>query len=140
MLEALLVPVVKKAVDFLFDEGHDVLKAYRERNKLPVAANDKAQDNEVVPLLRLSKDDALKRKIDDSLVDRYRSELTHLLQLQEIQTRNYHAAKEQEAVWTKELVPAIVVNRIIIAEKDLADTTERLAVILQKLYGDTSTK
>jgi hypothetical protein len=140
MLEALLVPVVKKAVDFLFDEGRDVLKAYHERNKLPTAAHDNAtKAEEETSFLQLSKDDVLRQKIDESRVDQYRDELDHLLRLQEIHARNYHLAKEQEAMW-KELAPAIIVNRIIISEKDLADTSGRLAVVLSKVYGDLSVK
>jgi hypothetical protein len=129
MLEAILVPVVKKAVDFLFDEGRDVVKAYLRRHNQPAEARDEFADNsEPVAILAPSKDEALRKQVDEAIVERYRSDLEHLLRLQEIQTRNYHLAMEQEAQWSKELVPSIIINRIISAEKDLADTTRRMAV------------
>jgi hypothetical protein len=138
MIEALLVPVVKKAVDFLFDEGREILKAHFGRREEGAQAVDgegtSPQQRNRTGVLAMVKEDALSKRIDEASIERHKTEIEHLLQLQEIQSRNYHLAKEQEAIWGKELVPAIVANRVIIAEKDLAQTTLRIGEVLDSIY------
>jgi hypothetical protein len=138
MIEALLVPVVKKAVDFLFDEGREVLKAHFGRQDGAPKVADKEgsspQQPDAMGILSMAKDDALRRKIDEAAIEHHKAALEHLLRLQEIQSRNYHSAKEQEARWGKDLVPPVIVNRVVDTEKELAETTSRIQEVLDTIY------
>jgi hypothetical protein len=139
LVEALLVPVIKKAVDFLFDEGREVLKAHLDRRDTA----GKPADNEISPpqqsnatgVFAMTKDDALRKKIDQAAIGRHKEELDHLLRIQEIQSRNYHLAKEQEAVWGRELMPPIILSRVVSSEKELSETTARIRGVIDAVYA-----
>jgi hypothetical protein len=136
MIEALLVPVVKRAVDFLFDEGREILRSHLDRGDTAARPADGGHllPSNVTGVLATTKDDALRRKLDETSVARHRDELEHLLRLQEIQSRNYHLAKEQEAMWGSELVPSLIRNRIVASEKELSDTASRIREVLDDVY------
>lgn len=147
MIEALLVPIVKKAVDFLFDEGREIVRAHlRRTEQSPTLASSQEHSFSVPDLINAlpvsiqSKDQALKARIDEKILEHHRKDLEHLLRLQEIQSRNYNLAKEQAAAWGKTLVPEIIINRIAAVEGELAETARRMTDVIRKIYGVAQTE
>ena len=143
MIEAFSIPVLLKAVDFLFDECSKILQERRERRKdqqeaeqqSPEAAAPLAADEPHSTDVIQSKDAALNQMIDETVWKNTRDEVVHLLELLEIHTRNYNLAKTQYAKWTSALVPPIIVHNLTEAEDEIARTTKKLQDVLSKAYG-----
>lgn len=141
-VEGFAVPVLLKAVDFLFEEGSKILKERRERRESNARSSDKQtaekdkqsvddeHDEEVIQ----SKESALEAKIDENALVDSKEEIQHLLSLLEIYTQNYHLAREQYAKWGSALVPPIVVNNLTEAEDEVANTVRRLKDLLDRVY------
>ncbi len=143
MIEAFSIPVLLKAVDWLFDECSKILQERRERRKdqqeaekqsptgaAPLAANEPLPADVIQ-----SKDAALNQMVDEAVWKNTKDEVVHLLNLLEIHTSNYNLAKSQYAMWGRALVPSIVVNNLTEAEDEVAKTTQKLQDILSKAYG-----
>ena len=141
MIDAVQLPILLKAVDFVFEEGRKILTERRERRKL----NDNAPESENQELTKVIsprelekesefKQDLLSSKIDELLWQNHEAEVKHLVRLLETYSRNYHLAREQYAKWGSELVPAIVVHRMTDAENSMLETIKQLEIILSKVY------
>jgi hypothetical protein len=141
MLEPIHLPILLKAIDFVFDEGRKILAERRERRKM----NDNAPPSEAQEALEeISppdvekgneiKQDLLSSKIDEILWQNHEAEVQHLVRLLEIHSRNYHVAREQYAKWGSALVPPIIVNNMSEAEASMLETTRQLETILSKIY------
>jgi len=160
MLEAAAVPILVKAVDFLFDESRKILQERRERRQAEWQQEEHAESFPSKPTAEvqpeqsekgqdLSKKDAeqkpadsvwtkeelLSLKLSEATWSAYEAEIQHLIELKRTYTRNYQLAKEQYAKWTGSLVPPIVVHNLEEAEKCLIDTMKHLRGTLSKLYG-----
>lgn len=138
MVEAAAVPILVKAVDFLFGQAREILKERRERRE----AEHKSDSGASVPPSDVPgstaitvRREAINQHVQRAAVDRAQGEIEHLLTLLEIYTRNYRLAREQYAKWGSELVPAIVVNRLAEAEDQVATTTRELEKVLAVVYG-----
>ena len=141
MIDAVQLPILMKAIDFVFEEGRKILTERRERRKL----NDNAPESENQELTKVIsprelekesefKQDLLSSKIDELLWQNHEAEVKHLVRLLETYSRNYHLAREQYAKWGSELVPAIVVHRMTDAENSMLETIKQLEIILSKVY------
>ena len=141
MLDPVQLPILMKAIDFVFDEGRKILEERRERRK----QNDKpsvseshetAKESTSPPLENASvvKQDLLTSKIDEIPWQNNEAEIKHLVKLLETYSHNYHLAREQYAKWGSELVPAIVVHRMTDAENSVLETIKQLETILSKVY------
>lgn len=147
MIEALALPILTKAVDFLFEEGRQILAERRSRRQQDDVSTDssaglenvkqtKAEDSSISSSQVISsKQIALSQAVEESLWLTHKTEIQHLVSLMDIYTRNYHLAKEAYAQWGKALVPAIVVHRLEEAENNVVDTMEQLQRQLQSIYG-----
>jgi hypothetical protein len=143
MIETFSIPILVKAVDFLFEEGSKILQERRERRKAEQEV-DKAKP-EIVSTLPSGKADVgdaitsreviLSQQIPKSVWLDSEAEIEHLMTLSKIHTRNYHLAKEQYAKWGSALVPPIIVNNLIEAEDAVATTMKDLQLALAKVYG-----
>lgn len=143
MIEAVMVPLVKKAVDFLFDEGVKVVTAYRERKKQAgqqtiERADERPKIDDAIAGLPTTRDLALEKRLDEVQVERHRQTLEHLIRLQEIQSRNHHLAREQLAAWGKDLVPPVILNRLLESEEALAETTNKMREVVAAIYSSRS--
>lgn len=141
MLDPVQIPILLKAIDFVFDEGRKILEERRERRKLKDAsAQSGGQEPETESALpepereKEVKQGLLASKIDDILWRTHEAEIQHLVRLLETYSRNYHLAKEQYAKWGDALVPPIIVNNMTEAEKSMLETIERLEHVLSKVY------
>ena len=143
MLDPYQLPVLLKAIDFVFDEGRKILEERRERRKM----TDTAQNSEVQePIQEIpapapepekeveTKQDLLSSRIDEILWQNHELDVKHLVKLLETYSGNYRLAREQYAKWGSELVPSIIVHRMTDAENSMLDTIKQLEIILSKVY------
>ena len=144
MIDPIQVPILLKAIDFVFEEGRKILEERRERRKM----NDAASQTEVqdlpkeiarLPELPIEQIKEVKRnllvsKIDDLSWLNHEEEVQHLVRLLEIYSRNYHLAKEQYAKWGSALVPPIIMHNMTEAENSVIETIGRLQTVLSKVY------
>jgi hypothetical protein len=141
MIEAIQIPILLKAIDFVFDEGRKILQERRERRKIEESApkSEATEPKEEIALLKPEqiqevKQDLLASKIDDLLWQNHEAEVQHLVRLLETYSRNYHLSKEQYAKWGDALVPPIIVHNMTSAENSMMDTIGRLEAVLSKVY------
>ena len=142
---AAAIPLLIKAVDFLFDEGKRYLEN-RRKGKETGQIQDKEVNDEISKIsetvaktpradLILSKEDAKKDKINESLWLKSEEKVKHLTTLLEIYSKNYYLASEQKALWGNALVPPIVIHNLDEAEKSLTYIIKQLEAILSEIYG-----
>ena len=141
MIDPAQLPILLKAIDFVFDEGRKILEERRERRKQSASASaDEPQEpeKEITPAevqqQNEIKQDLLASKIDEILWQDHEMEIKHLVKLLETYSRNYHLASEQYAKWGSALVPPIILHNMTEAENSMIDTIERLKTVLSKVY------
>jgi hypothetical protein len=141
MIDPTQLPILMKAIEFVFDEGRRILEERRERRKrlepLPsaetggmppdVAVREPEKEIEI-------KQDLLASRVDEILWQNHEQEVQHLVRLLETYSRNYHLAREQYAKWGDALVPPIIVNNLADSENSMIDTIKRLEMVLSKVY------
>ena len=147
MIEAIQIPILLKAIDFLFDEGRKILEERRERRKAdeapPVSAEpepvkatppvEESPKGEEIQKEETNKQELLTSKVDERSWQDNEEEVQHLVRLLETYSRNYHLAKEQYAKWGSALVPPIILHNLTEAEDSMLKTTQRLESILSKV-------
>ena len=143
MIDPTQLPILLKAVDFVFEEGRRILEERRERRKLDGASqNSETQEpaKEIPPPeLEIEKaneikQDLLSSKIDEILWQNHELEVKHLVRLLETYSRNYHITKEQYAKWGSALVPPIIMHNMLEAENSMIETIKQLEIVLSKVY------
>lgn len=134
MLEAFAIPVLNKAIDFLFTEGSKILEERRERRKagqtLQLPVHNPAPQN-----TSQMKESLLHEQVSEVAWRTHEAEIQHLLSLLETYSKNYRLAREQYAKWGSELVPQIVMHRLEEAEDKVAQTIEQLQKRLSLVLG-----
>jgi hypothetical protein len=146
MIDPVQLPLLLKAIDFVFEEGRKILEERRERRKLndqaSAAAPPKSEEPEPANELVLAgsdqgegiKQELLSSKVDELLWQNHQLEIQHLVKLMETYSRNYHLASEQYAKWGSALVPPIIVHNMQEAENAMLETLKQLEVVLAKVY------
>ena len=140
MIDPIQVPILLKAIDFVFEEGRKILEERRERRKMNDASKTEVEElpKEIIALPVIQgqevKRDLLASKIDDLSWLNHEEEVQHLVRLLEIHSRNYHLAKEQYAKWGSALVPPIIMHNMTEAENSRLETIGRLQAVLSKVY------
>jgi hypothetical protein len=152
MLDPIQIPILLKAIDFIFAEGHKILEERRERQKTSAAgaagaasaANAPAQTGDAPEPIEATsaatqessaiKQDLLNSKIDEILWKNHEAEVKHLVKLLETYSRNYHLASEQYAKWGSALVPPIILHNMTEAENSMVETLKKLEDVLSKVY------
>jgi hypothetical protein len=145
MIETIAVPILMKAVDFLFGEGHKICQERRERRKheLEKERQEPIQDDSTVQNVTdssetiniQSKDEALAIPIDKATWNDSEKKVKHLLTLLAIYSKNYYHAKEQYAKWGDALVPSIIIHNLAEAEDQVENTTKELQTVLSEVYA-----
>ena len=140
MIKAVAIPILVKAVEFLFGEGCKILRERRERRKDQQKTHDgglktpidlASRKDEIIE----SKEAALDQAVIESRWFDSETNVKHLLSLLRIQTKSYYLAKEQYAKWGSALVPPIIVYNLTEAEDEIAKTTKDLQRALSRIYG-----
>lgn len=141
MIDPTQLPILLKAIDFVFEEGRKILEERRERRKAqenPLQAEIQAPPKEVTAIEIQKKDeikqDLLASKIDEILWRNHEMEVQHLVRLLETYSRNYQLAREQYAKWGSALVPPIIVSNMNEAENSMLETIKQLETVLSKVY------
>ena len=141
MIDPIQIPLLLKAIDFVFDEGRKILEERRERRKTETSApktGETGAEKEIVPLkperAEEIKKDLIASKIDEILWQNHEADIKHLVTLLETYSRNYHLAREQYAKWGSALVPPIIVHSMQEAENSIMDTLKQLETVLSKVY------
>jgi hypothetical protein len=145
MLDTIQLPLLLKAIDFVFDEGRKILEERRERRKLNdhPSKNDESDKREIVAATSPaelqekpdSKQDLITSRVDEVLWQNHEDEIKHLVKLLETYSKNYHLANEQYAKWGSALVPPIIVHNMEDAETSMIKTIKQLEIILSKVYN-----
>ena len=147
MLDPIHIPILLKAIDFIFDEGRKILEERRERRKMgeanpgnttpePSLQPEQASEPESADPQETNqiKQDLLTSKIDEIRWKDHELEVQHLVRLLETHSRNYHLASEQFAKWGSALVPPIIVHNMTEAENSMVETLKKLEDVLSKVY------
>ena len=141
MIDPVQLPLLLKAIDFVFEEGHKILEERRERRKMNDAPS---KDEESEPAKELAlpepedekeiRQDLLTSQIDELLWQNHQLEIQHLVKLLETYSHNYYLAREQYAKWGDALVPPIIVHNMQDSENSMLETIKRLEIVLSKVY------
>jgi len=142
MIDPVQLPILLKAIDFVFDEGRKILQERRERRKAEANASqaeEVSQPEKELSLLKPEKvieikQNLLESKVDDILWYDHEAEVQHLVRLLETYSRNYHLTKEQYAKWGSALVPPIIMHNMTEAENAMIETLKKLEIVLSKVY------
>ena len=141
MIDPTTLPILLKAIDFVFEEGRKILDERRERRKKQdqsPSAEEKSSSQEIIPIAPEMaveiKQDLLASKVDEILWHNNEQELQHLVRLYDTYSRNYYLAREQYAKWGDALVPPIIVNNLRDAENSMIETIQRMETVLSKIY------
>lgn len=140
MIDPTQLPILLKAIDFVFEEGRKILEERRERRKAqenPPKAEIQAPKENIAAESQQKdkiKKDLLASKIDELLWKSHELEIQHLVRLFETYSRNYQLAKEQYAKWGSALVPPIIVSNMNEAENSMLETIKQLETMLSKVY------
>jgi hypothetical protein len=144
MLDPIQIPILLKAIDFVFDEGRKILEERRERRKTGAASN----TTEPIPVPepapapgpteiqepKQAKQDLLTSKIDEILWKNHEAEVQHLVRLLEKHTTSYYILKEQHAEWGSALAPPHITSQMREKESSIIETREQLERVLSKIY------
>jgi hypothetical protein len=141
MIDPTQLPILMKAIDFVFDEGRKILEERRERRKMNAAS---AKEEEQKPVTESSlpepeqeeeiKQDLIASKIDDLLWKNHAEEVEHLVRLLEKHTRAYYTFKEQFAEFGSVYTPPHIVSQMKEKENSIIETRKQLEIVLSKVY------
>ena len=141
MIDPVQLPILLKAIDFVFEEGRKILEERRERRRKsdsPQPAGDPEPASQLaIPQSEKQmeiKSSLLASTIDEILWKNHEQVVQHLVKLLETYSRNYQIAKEQYAKWGSALVPPIIVHNMTEAENSMIETIQRLESVLSKVY------
>ncbi len=141
MIDPIQLPLLLKAIDFVFEEGRKILEDRRERRKSednsPKGEIQESGKELIAPTPKDSKDakqSLIDSKIDEILWQDHQLEIQHLVKLLETYSKNYYLAREQYAKWGDALVPSIIVHNLQDAENSMIETTRKLESVLSKIY------
>jgi len=138
MLETVSIPIMVKAINFLFEECSKILKERRERRLKetpqpvtpPATSPEPPEDQQAIQ----TREVALETKIPQTTWLDAESRVEHLTNLLEIHLRNYQQVSKQYAMWGEALVPPIIANNLFNEEKEIAKITSELQTLLSKVY------
>src|SRR5687768_1877206 len=111
MIDPNQLPILLKAIDFVFDEGRKILDERRERRKMNETGQSSEVQEPVQPVAEPGKEiltpspepekevetkqDLLSSRIDEILWQSHELDIKHLVKLLETYSGNYRLAKEQ---------------------------------------------
>jgi hypothetical protein len=141
MIDPTQLPILLKAIDFVFDEGRKILEERRERRKTsdstPTSENQEPA-KEITPVQVQEnneiKQDLITSKIDEILWQNHELEVQHLVKMLEKHTKNYYILKEQAAQWGSALVPPVILLQIEEKGNSIMETRKQLEIVLSKIY------
>ncbi len=141
MIDPIQLPILMKAIDFVFDEGRKILEERRDRRKLSDSSSkSEAQESAKEPALPEPekateiKQNLLTSKIDEILWQNHEREIESLVTQLGKHTQSYYILKEQYATWGSALVPPVIMLQMEEKENSIIETRKRLEIVLSKVY------
>ncbi len=139
MIDPTQLPILLKAIDFVFDEGRKILEERRERRRAVDAPQDTQEPaKEITPPeaeeVQDIKRDLLASKIEEKMWQDHQKEIEHLVRLLEKHTNNYYTLKEQHAEWGSSLAPPYNLRQMKEKENSIIETRRQLEIVLSKVY------
>ena len=142
MIDPAQLPILLKAIDFVFEEGRKIMEERRERRKQNangVQTEESQPAKDIVPLqpekAREIKQDLITSKIDELLWKDHKWFIESLVRRLEAQTKSYYIRKEQFEKWGSALVPPHIMLEIDEKEKSMLETVRELETVLSKVYN-----
>ena len=146
MIDPIQLPILMKAIDFVFDEGRKILEERRERRKTQDTSvkGEKEESVKEITILELEKGNEIKQdllasKVDEILWQNHELEIQHLVKMLEKHTKFYYMIKEQSAQWGSALVPPVIMLQIEERENLIMETRKQLEIVLSKVYKKSIT-
>lgn len=131
LVELFAIPVVLKAVDFLFGEAKEIMGARRKARQKP---DSEAASPPDIPLLEQSKETVLNRKISQELAEQQVAEIEALLSQIEIYQKNRRRLDKRVALEGGiDYAPIGVVNQLYVQEDAILENSKELADLLSSL-------
>jgi len=140
MIDPIQLPILMKAIDFVFDEGRKILEERRERRKSEDSApeiQEQVTTKEIAHPVQESKEtkqDLLSAKIEENLWHDNQKEIEHLVRLLEKHSGNYYTLKEQFAEFGSIMVPPHIVSQMKEKENLILETNRQLETALSRVY------
>jgi len=145
MLDTVAIPVLMKAVEFIFGEGSKILEERRKRRlSLETAEEQKGSHTKtasgkaainVTSGVFFSREMVIDQPIEEAMWLSSKVKIEHLVSLLDTYTKNYYFAKEKYAKWGGASVPPIVMHELEEAEEGIAKNSQELQDALSKIYG-----
>lgn len=131
IVEAFAIPVLMKAVDFLFGETQKILEERRLARQKPDSEAAAPPD---IPLLELDKETVLHRKVSQELAERQAEAIEALLEEINIYQRNRQRLEKRAALeGGKDFAPISVINQLHAQEDAILERSRQLAGLLDNL-------
>jgi hypothetical protein len=131
MIETVAIPILMRAVDFLFDEAKKILQ---ERRAARQSTERQVAPPPDIPLLDQDKQTILERQVSEELAARQESAIQGLLEEIAIYQRNYQRLSKRVALdGGRDYAPLGVVNQLEIQEDAILERSQRLAEIVDGL-------
>jgi hypothetical protein len=128
MIETIAVPILMKAVDFLFDEAKKILE---ERRAARQSAERQAAPPPEIPLLDQDKLVVVKRQVSEELAASQETAIQGLLDEIAIYQSNYQRLSKRVALeGGRDYAPISVVNQLEAQENTILERSQRLAQIV----------
>lgn len=148
MIEAIAVPILVKAIEFLFDESKKILEERKIRRQAELETSTSnnlgqqkmGQSSESIAATDLptklidTKQNTLNTKIDETRLKSVEKDLAHLLGLCEIFKSNLYNAKEKYARFGRDYAPPHLLYEIKENEEGLLDSTRKINKLLSQIY------
>lgn len=140
MIDATALPILIKAVDFLFDECGKILEERRNRRQA-VYHNEKIDDKleinkeSMVDKKAVSrKEDILKIQVMEQEWKETEKEIAHLMKILETHKKNYRLHKEQYEIHGEAFVPQLIARSLENDENGIIKVGKELQIALSRLY------
>ncbi len=130
-LDPIAVPIVMKAVDFLFGEAKKILEERRQARQKPDRPVAPPPD---IPLLEQDKETVLKRQVSKELVKREEQAIQGILDEAAVYQQNLQRLQKRVALEGGiDYAPIGVVNQLHAQEDALLEASQRLAVVIERV-------
>jgi|GEM_PF-2690791 len=131
MAAILGIPILLKAVDFLFDVAKGVLEERRQARREAKAA---VQPLPSIPLLNQDRETVRQRKVSKRLAEQKEQAIQGILDELAIYQGNYQQLKKRVALeGGPAFAPVNVINQLRVQEDAILEASQRLATILDDL-------
>ena len=132
-IETMAVPVLMKAVDFLFDQAKAILAERRAAHEKPGVQPAPPPE---IPLLEQDKQSVVQRRVSEELVRRKEEAIDALLEEIAIYQRNYDRLKKRVALeGGPDFAPISVSNQLEAQQDAILEASQRLAAIVDEVAG-----